>query len=135
MEIIVGIGSLVLIPFLGLLSSASRPLLKILGVVCSVWLLLGLFTLWGAPDTELLKSGRFVPREPMTTPPQIQFVRNLWLVGLGIGLPLLAIAWVYEQKSVISEVLKIIILTIKVIAFVGGLWAFIDLFVLPRVFL
>lgn len=135
MEIIVGIVSLVLIPFLGLLSSASRPLFQILAIVCAIWLLLGLFTLWGAPDTELLKSGlRFVPREPMTPPPAIQFARNLWLVGLAIGTPLLAIAWLHEQESAMSTVLKIIILIIKVTAFVGGLLAFIDLFVVPRFF-
>ena len=70
-------------------------------------------------------------REAWFALPYVKFVMKLWLAGLAIGLPLLIITWLYEYTRW-SRFLKFAKNLIAISAFLGGLWTFIKVVVLPK---
>ncbi len=134
MEILVGFGSLVVIPFLGILSLLKVRVFPYLAVFCAIWFFVGLLVVGGGITP--IDKGDIVTREERQSwlaLPSISFVQCLWLTGLGIGVPLLIITWLYENTKV-SKLLKAIKAITTIAAFAGGLFSFIKLFIIPKLF-
>lgn len=131
-KVIVGFGSLVLIPFLGILSLVKTRVFPYLLGFLIFWLLAGAMAITGGITP--IEQGDFVTYEEQQTwlnSAFVKYTRTIWLTGLVIGAPLLAITWAFEHR-LLSKGLKFLLSLIKIIAAAISFWAFLKLFVLSR---
>jgi hypothetical protein len=135
MDILVGFGSLVVIPFLGILNMFKVRAFPYLSGFLAVWLILGALIVGGGV-TPINKGDIIMhdERQVWFDRPEVDFINKLWLVGLALGLPLLIITGLYEHSNNVATVLKQIKKIATVTSFVGSLLAFIKLFIIPLFF-
>ena len=120
LDIIVGFGSLIIIPFLGILNLFKKvKAFPCLATFLGVWFFLGLLIVGGGA-TPINKWGIVTPedRHAWFATPAVKFVFNLWLAGLAIGIPVAIITWFYEYNDKVSKVFKSIKQITTITAFV-----------------
>lgn len=135
-QITVGFGSLVIIPFIGLLNLLRRiGVFPILATFLGLWLFVGPLLIRGGV-TPIGPGDVIWPedRKAWFALPTVNFILHLWLAGFAIGLPLLGITGLYEYTDHPSKLLRLIKNVMTVIGFVGGLVAFIKVVIIPHMF-
>ena len=135
--IIIGFGSLVLIPFFGVLPLLQKLISKAkvfpyFAGFMIVWLFLGPFIV-GAGITPI---GPYdIPssdeKREWLSSPLAGFVTSVWLVGLGLGSFLLLITWLYEYTR-ISRLRKLILKVISITVLIVGIWKFVTMFIIEK---
>lgn len=135
MDIIAGFGSLVIIPFLGILNLFKVRATPYLAAFVALWFILGVLAVGGGV-TPMEKGDIVTPAERAAwfALPAVNFVLRLWGAGLVIGVPLLIVTWLYESKEKVSKLLKEIKAVATIATFCGALFKFIELVVLPKFF-
>lgn len=135
MDIIVGFGSLVIIPFLGILNLLKVRAFPYLAAFLALWLFLGLLIIGGGV-TPIDRYDFVTPEERAAwfALPAINFVQRLWLVGLALGVPLLIITGFYEHFKRVSNLLKLIKAIATITTFIGSVFSFIKFVIIPRFF-
>lgn len=135
MDLIVGFGSLVIIPFLGILNLFKVRAFPYLATFVALWFILGVFAVGGG-ITPMGKGDIVTPeqREAWFALPAVKFLLNLWVSGLAIGIPLLIVTWFYESKAGMSGFLKAIKAIATIFAFCLALFRYIAEVIIPKFF-
>ena len=133
---IIGFGSLVIIPFLGILNLFKKfRVFPYLATFVFFWFAFGEIavlsgvTPLGPGDIVTPEQRRF-----WFSQPGVQFLKHLWLAGLILAVPLLVVTWLYERTQHVSTVLKVIKKITTVAAFIGGIFSFIKFVIIPNFF-
>lgn len=133
LDVVAGFGSFVVIPFLGALTVFKIRVFPILATFCVVWFILGVFLIGGGV-TPVGPGDIVTPEDRVAwfATPWVRWVSLIWLTGLAISIPLLAISWAHEHRH-LSRAVRLISDVISIVTLVAGIWSFVKYVVLPRV--
>ena len=134
LDLLVAFVSLVVIPFLGVLSALKKKVFAPFATILAVWFFLGLLAVAAPMATH--PKGAMPPPTPeeirtYESTPYFKFVVRLWAAGLAIGLPLLGITWLHEHRNLSKWVQRLSDL-ISILTFLSGAYVFVTRFVIPR---
>lgn len=135
MDVIVGFGSLVIIPFLGILNLFKVRVFPYLAAFVAIWFILGVFSIGGGITP--MGKGDIVTsqeREAWFSLPAVQFLFRLWGAGFAIGIPLLVVTWFYESRTEVSALLKAVEKIATIFTFCTALFGYITIVILPKFF-
>jgi hypothetical protein len=127
-KLLMDIGGLILLPFLGILSYFKERVLPYIVTFCIIWFIAGMLIIGGGVTP--IGHGDVVTREDRTiwfNSPFVEYINGVWIAGLLLGIFLVIATWAYENKT-LSKPVKLIIKIIKLVGFPIGIWKFFDLY-------
>jgi hypothetical protein len=135
--VVVGFGSFVLIPLIGVLELLKKKTGTSMLLVAFLifWLLAGALSIGGGVTPT--DKGDIVTKDEIHAwfnLPAVRFILHVWLAGFAVGIPLLVITAIYEYTKKLSRVLTFIAAAAAVIDFGTAVYLYITLVVIPKFF-
>ncbi len=125
-DLVVAFGSLVLIPFLGVLDIFKINIFNILAIILCIWFFFGLILIAGGVTP--VGPGDFImpeERRAWFASPFVVNTTKVWALGFIIGIPFLILSWLH-QKRTFSTLWRSLDAFTKIIVFIGGLRTFVQ---------